>query len=346
MNPKVTVLMSVYNGEKYLKEAIDSIINQTFSDFEFLIIDDGSTDSSVDIIKSYNDHPINLIKNGKNIGISKSLNKGLHFARGKYIAIKDADDITIPYQFEIQVDFMEKNLDVGVCSAWLKTFGENRRVWKNPLKHEEIITKMFFSSPIWHPCVMIRKEVLDKSNVGYDESFHVSQDYKLWVDLSNYAKFANIPKILLLYRRHRFQISKLSNNSKLIRNIILEKFLGRPLTNSEKNCHETLFSSEFIHDEHIIKEIEAWVNYLKKINTIKKTYVEPLFSNLLDKLKGDFYIKYFYNTLSDYKRFTPRVLKILFFSKHKYYRNLPIYAFLKFCAKCILMWPNRKYKTN
>ncbi len=115
--PRVTVLMSVYNGEKYLREAIDSILNQTFKDFEFLIIDDGSTDSSADIIRSYTDFRIRLIQNEKNIGLTRSLNKGLKLAKGEYIARMDVDDISLPIRFEKQVSFLDKYEDVKLVGS-------------------------------------------------------------------------------------------------------------------------------------------------------------------------------------------------------------------------------------
>ena len=122
MNPKVTVLMPVYNGEKYLKEAITSILLQTFDDFEFLIINDGSSDASVDIIQSFRDPRIRLVHNDTNIGLIATLNKGLKLAHGKYVARMDQDDISLPRRLEKQTYFMDNNPDVGVCGTWIKLF--------------------------------------------------------------------------------------------------------------------------------------------------------------------------------------------------------------------------------
>jgi len=116
-NSLVTVLMPVYNGEKYLNEAIDSILNQTYTNFEFLIINDGSTDRSVEIIKGYNDSRIKLIHNKKNMGLVYTLNRGLALALGKYIVRMDADDISLPNRFKLQLDFMEINTEVALCSG-------------------------------------------------------------------------------------------------------------------------------------------------------------------------------------------------------------------------------------
>ncbi|HKQ33129.1 MAG TPA: glycosyltransferase family A protein, partial [Thermodesulfobacteriota bacterium] len=118
MTPKVTVLMTVYNGEKFLNEAIDGILNQTFRDFEFLIINDGSTDGSREIIKSYKDPRINLVDNESNIGLTASLNRGLSLAGGEYIARQDADDISLPERLEKQISILERNPDIALLGSW------------------------------------------------------------------------------------------------------------------------------------------------------------------------------------------------------------------------------------
>ena len=124
-NPKVAVLMSVYNGEKYLREAINSILSQTFNDFEFLIINDGSTDGTADILKSYTDSRIKIINNEKNIGLTKSLNKGLKIAKGEYIARQDADDISMPERLKEEVAFLEIHKDYAVVGTFVKILNEN-----------------------------------------------------------------------------------------------------------------------------------------------------------------------------------------------------------------------------
>ena len=149
MNPLVTVLMPVYNGEKYLKEAIESILNQTFKDFEFLIINDGSTDNSVKIIQSFNDLRIRLIHNESNIGLIKTLNKGLKLSNGKYIARMDCDDVSLPKRLSVQINFMEKHPEIGVCGSWVKIIGlEQKFINKYPQKHEEARHIFYLTRPL------------------------------------------------------------------------------------------------------------------------------------------------------------------------------------------------------
>ena len=150
--PKITVLMPVYNGEKYLKESIESILKQTFRDFEFLIINDTSTDESEKIIRSFKDSRIKLIKNEKNIGLTKSLNKGLDLAKGEYMARMDADDISLPKRLEIQVAFMDKNPKIGVIGAWAKVIGESNKkyikTYSNFEKIEPSTSRSWWFPPI------------------------------------------------------------------------------------------------------------------------------------------------------------------------------------------------------
>ena len=204
-NPIISVVMPVYNGEKYLREAIDSILNQSFSDFEFIIVNDGSTDRTEEIVFSYDDKRIVYIKNQENLNISKTLNKGIEIAKGKYIARMDDDDISLPTRFERQIDFLEKNKDVGVCDTWLKTFGDIEEDWAMPVSHEEKLVSLLFHSSIAHATVLMRKNILNGMSQLYKDSFSAAEDYELWTRLASVTKFAGIPEVLYKYRFHSEQ---------------------------------------------------------------------------------------------------------------------------------------------
>ena len=213
--------MPVYNGETYLKEAIDSILSQSFQQFELLIINDGSTDTSLSIINSYKDPRIRLDDNGHNRGIIYSLNKGLSLAQGKYIARMDCDDIALPLRLEKQFNYMESNPEIGICGTSFKAFDEltgwNNKV-KFPMKDEAIRAFMFIQSPFCHPSVMIRKEIIDNFSLQYPSNWHCAEDYGLWVELMRYTKGHNMPEILLKYRYHNSSETKKSEKQPLKRN--------------------------------------------------------------------------------------------------------------------------------
>lgn len=198
--------MPVYNGEKFISEAIDSILSQTFRDFEFLIIDDGCTDGSIEVINSYTDPRIWLVHNGFNMGLIATLNRGLDLAHGQYIARMDCDDSSLPKRLAKQVCFMDENPEVVVCGTWIQFMGSNR-IRKYPLTHEAIKCYLLFDCPLAHPSIMIRKDVLRKNDLYYDINYKYAEDYELWTRCVNVIKLANIPEVLVKYRWHSDQAS-------------------------------------------------------------------------------------------------------------------------------------------
>lgn len=211
-NPKVSVLMCVYNCEKYLREAMDSVLSQTFNDFEFIIINDGSTDNSKSILESYSDRRIRLFNNS-NKGLTKSLNEGIGYSRGEYIARMDADDISFSERLKKQVDFLESNKDVAMCGTWaefINTRGEYITDYKTPVSDSDILKELIFHNPFVHPSVMIRKEIFEKVGL-YDENFRFAQDYELWTRIVTKYKTTNIPEKLLKYRLLKEGITKSKN---------------------------------------------------------------------------------------------------------------------------------------
>lgn len=200
--PKVSVLMPVYKtNEKYLKEAIESILNQTFSDFEFLILDDCPEDPREEIIKSYKDNRIKYYKNDKNLGISQSRNKLIGMAKGEYLAIMDHDDISLPERFKKQVEYLDEHSDIGVVSSNFKFIIENK-ISNYPIDDYNIKLTLMFACIVWHPASMIKKSILVDNNIHYEEEFSPSEDYALWCRLIPFTKFHNIKDALFYYRNH------------------------------------------------------------------------------------------------------------------------------------------------
>lgn len=208
---KCSVLMPVFNGEKHLKDAIDSILNQSFKDYEFIIINDGSTDSSEEIILSYKDSRIKYVENTHNLKLIKTLNKGLNLCQGEYIARMDADDIALPTKLEEQISYLEAHPEMIVCGTQIERFGSKRRP-KNKVSwikenNDEIKAQLFMSNCFAHPSVVIRASVLRESNIKYNADYIHVEDYKMWIDLAEFGDFHNIPKSLLRYRLTDDQIS-------------------------------------------------------------------------------------------------------------------------------------------
>ena len=199
--PKVSVIMSVYNGEKYLKEAVDSILNQTFKDFEFIIVDDGSTDGTFAILKNYKDHRIKII-NQSRLGIAEAKNKAVDSSSGEYIAIMDADDVSLPERLEVEVDFLEQHKDVGLVSADLYMVDENGKLIleRSALNGNEYIQKRIRESfCIHHGPSMIRRDVFQMVG-GYRKEFRYALDYDLFLRIAENAMLENINRPLYKYR--------------------------------------------------------------------------------------------------------------------------------------------------
>jgi glycosyltransferase involved in cell wall biosynthesis len=211
--------MPAYNAEKYLNEAIDSILKQTYTNFEFIIINDGSSDGSEAIILSYDDERICYVKNDSNLKISETLNKGIALAKGKYIARMDADDISHPERLATQVSFMDVNPEVDVCGTSLEIFGNGEDVWQYPSTHEEIKAALLFNSALVHASIIAKKRVFE--SCSYHAENNGAEDYHLWVELIDNMVFINIPEVLYKYRLHGEQTEKtqqmqLSNKARQI----------------------------------------------------------------------------------------------------------------------------------
>jgi glycosyltransferase involved in cell wall biosynthesis len=203
--------MPVYNGEKYLREAIDSILNQTFTDFEFLIIDDGSNDKSSKIIEAYakKDPRIRFLSNSSNLGLINTLNKGIAEAKANYIARMDADDIALPNRLEKQIQFLHKNPEVSVLGTNMTLIDENSNFIKEViLPPESLLIKwsLHFFCPLAHPTVICRRSMLLEIG-GYNEDFKNIEDYELWLRASVKYKFYNLNESLLCYRLHSSSVS-------------------------------------------------------------------------------------------------------------------------------------------
>ncbi len=221
MNPKLTVLMPVYNGERFLSDAIESILGQTYKDFELLIINDGSADRSREIILSYDDPRIILVENQQNQGIPRTRNIGLKLARGKYVACMDADDISMPDRLEKQIKFLVDNPEVGLVAGWIEIVGEDRkhlgfwRVDKANNTPEEIYYTLHFRNCIAQSSVLFDKDIVLKCG-GYDERFTKTEDFELWLRLSKTTKVAKIKQVLVKRREYNTNTSlKLIQEHKL-----------------------------------------------------------------------------------------------------------------------------------
>jgi len=206
--PIISVVMAVYNSEKYIREAVDSILNQTFRNFEFIIINDGSTDKTQEILESYNDPRI-VLTHQKHMGLTKSLNKGIALAKGKYIARQDADDISLPDRLEKQIEFLELHKDISLIGTAAKIIdirGFYLKTIKYPTDHSSLRIAIKHSNHFWHGSVMFRKQNFFELG-GYQEILFTAQDYDLWLRFVEKFKVANLSDPLYKYRLNYLSLS-------------------------------------------------------------------------------------------------------------------------------------------
>jgi glycosyltransferase involved in cell wall biosynthesis len=204
--PYASIVMPVHNYDMYIKEAIDSVLSQTMPDFEFIIINDGSTDKSSEIAHSYEDPRIHIIDFTENKGCYPARNYGMRLARGKYICVMDADDICLPERLASQCTFFEENTDIGLIGSAFRYMNEIRPVYRS-INPEIIRLLLLRYCYLLHPTCMIRHTLVKRHDLYYDENFIFASDYAWQVKASSLFPVSNVNEVLLLYRRHEHQIS-------------------------------------------------------------------------------------------------------------------------------------------
>ena len=274
----ISVVMSNYNtDESYLRASIESVLNQTYENIEFIIVDDCSNNNSVNVIESYSDKRIKLIKNPKNMGLTKSLNIAIKIANGEFIARMDADDISLSQRFEKQVEFLRSNPEYIACGTAIKIIGgpeEGKIIYRNiPDIETYRIYLLFGNYPnIAHPTAMFNHSLLKKHNIEYDENFPLAQDYKMWVNCSKYAPCYNLNEVLLKYRVHNKAVSieKQQLQKDIATQIIVEQLQSLKIS-CDDEILETHRDFMFERKEYDLK-FKKWIKKLIAQNRVYKIY--------------------------------------------------------------------------
>lgn len=269
----VSVIMSVYNGEGYLKEAMDSILNQTYKNIEFLIINDGSCDNSLEIIKSYKDERIKILDNIENKGLIYSLNRGIKEAKGKYVLRMDADDISFLNRIEEQVKFMEENSDLAISGTDALYFGKNIKSYirQMPKGAENINSYSLVLTPFIHPSIIVKTDIVKR--YMYDGKFKGTEDFELWVRILKEYKGDNLSKVLLKYRILNNSITRTEEKKIKERFQLLSSIYKKSLDNLGDFSEEEAKQLTLINNR----------SFLKK-NLESQEFKSYNFENLLDKV--------------------------------------------------------------
>ncbi len=285
---EVSVLLPVYNGEQYLHETLQSILSQTYTGFEFLIVDDGSTDSTQEIIKSCNDPRIRLLVNDRRLKLSGALNRGIEEAKGKYIARMDADDIALPERLQKQVDFLKAHPEIGICGTAIEVFGNTKpRNDIYPSTPEDIRSYALFDCPFCHPTVMIRKEMFIDHKLRYDGTYYPTEDYELWSRAVELFPSVNLEQVLLRYRVHDQSMTgsdwdEMDNQAARVIEPLLKR-LGVLFTAEQLQFHRNIGRGRSVRVQHFneIIQAETWLLTLLDRNQVEKCYDETAFNAVI-----------------------------------------------------------------
>lgn len=294
----VSVLMPSYNNIDYFSKAVESILNQSYTNFELIILDDCSEENLYSAIRLYDDKRIKYVRFNENRGSAACLNDGIRLAVGDYIAIMDADDISLKYRLERQVDFLNKNPNIDICGTMyyrMDSNGNNTSLHQSKLSNDEIKSALFLGeTSVHHPTSMIRKKIFEKGIIEYEPEFIYAEDYRLWCRCSIDHALANIPAPLFRYRVHNKSVSlKYSDTQRKTARRILSlylKSLGISYTPDELLCHfqYCLPMNETINRD-FMNRIECWHDKLQKIVYERRLFNFDVYTELsevqLDKIK-------------------------------------------------------------
>ena len=276
--PMVSVLLPVYNGGKYLKEAIDSILSQSFADFELIAIDDGSCDDSFHVLSAYKDPRIRIFRQG-NRGLAATLNRAISLSGGMYLARQDQDDISLPERFAKQVKFLQENPECGMVGTWAEIFSSTecgRRYHRHPADDATIRFHLFFDNPFVHSSTMIRKSIIDDVG-GYstDPARQPPEDYELWSRLSRKCRLANIPEVLVRYRETDKSMSRDENRPfvKHVAKISAENILQA--LSSHVTNEEATYLADIIHNNLTDRKINMGLWRLMAVLSQLASFAEP-----------------------------------------------------------------------
>lgn len=295
--PLVSIIMPVYNAESFLTESINSILKQTYTNFEFIIVDDCSTDDSFEVIGSFKDKRIIVFKNKKNSGISESLNLGIKNAKGKYIARMDADDISHPSRIEKQISFLEKNKDYVLCASNYHILNNNFKV-KTPKTDEAIRVMLLKACCIAHPTVVLRVNMLNKYNFIYKKELEPTEDYNFWISLIKKGKFYNLQEDLLGYRIHENQITKqkkeIQDEFSFVTSIKYLTHYFKNLTDKEIEILKNIYFKQPHKDRESFLYLKKLIVKLELENKQKHFFSKLYFKKYLLWLERTFMRSYFF----------------------------------------------------
>lgn len=329
----ISVVLPVYNVAPYIKEALDSILNQTIQDFEIIIIDDCSTDNTIEIANSFNDERIRILTKFENKGLIDSLNIGFKAAKGKYIARMDGDDISDLKRFEKQLYVLENNPEIKVCGSWLQAFGKDDKIIKHKEHHNQVLVNMMV-----HCSMSLGAVMLDRAwakGEYFDENKKHVEDYDFWSRVIWKGKLYNIQEVLYYYRIHENQVSSTYNEIQRKGDIPIKLAFFKKLNYNQNKFEDGVLKKMLLQDTFFsIEEFSLfleWLKTLQKQNKRLKIYNQSDFNQMIKNYKSSLIYKiYFHSNFCGIdKKWRIKALSELSFSDLSYVFKLKIREKLK-----------------
>ena len=329
--PLISVLTPAYNREKYIVEAIESVQQQTIPNWEMIIVDDGSTDRTKELVQAYQakDSRIKLFENPKNLGISATRNHGLQHVRGTYVAMLDSDDVCLAQRFEKQITFLDRNPQVGVLGGWAKHIGKSNRQFTPEQNDAQLRARSLYRCPMVHSSTMIRTSVVQECQLRYNENYPASNDYDFWVKALPFTQFHNLQEYLVQYRKHDQNISVTHGKDQKQYRVASSYLAFQNVLNLslEKEAHEKLFgvlTAAFIAPS----EVDA-------LESTLKNFLEVVLNN--STIDHHYLLKAVYSKFVDaYQNASlPNKARLKFIIEHKVWKYIPIKKYYGVYGKLI-----------
>lgn len=287
--PAVSVLMPVYNAERFVEKAIRSVLNQGFREFELVLVNDGSKDQSVEIIESIQDPRIRLIHNEKNMGLACVRNRLLELAQGEYIAWLDSDDYSEPGRLQAQFDYLESRPQAVLCGGFVRPFnhdsGRRQRIWTYPTEPEETRARLLFDDPLATSAVMVRRKVFVENEIEFRQEYPPAEDYDAWERLAQHGEIVNLDQVFTHYRIHANQSSTAGRERQIesvkkIQKRQLDRF-GIEANEDEYEIHLRFGMSAYLIEASFVDAAEAWLRKLLEHNEKNGHYEKQAFRNVV-----------------------------------------------------------------